>query len=456
MAMRIEKTFQVKEPMEQVWSLLSDPKEVATCVPGAKITEQVDEKTYKGAISVKVGPSVTDYKGELQILRLDPENHEIEILGKGQDVRGRGSASMKMTGKLRSLEDGGTEVTSVSEVNVVGILAQMGSRVITRSRTSCLEQFTKNFQARLAQPADAPAAEGKPAYQCRFSGLGRRQKERFTAIPEVCCLASIRLESHHHASLPAQPGDEPVKDPDALMRRFERLGYIADRALATAVYLIAKLRKPLLIEGHAGLGKTEVAKVLGLDVGDPLIRLQCYEGLDVSSAVYEWNYQKQLLAIKIQEGTEQTVEEKEKHIFSREFLLERPLLQSILAQDASPVLLIDEIDRADEAFEAFLLELLSDFQITVPEMGTIKAKHIPYVILTSNRIRELSDALKRRCLYHWIDYPSLKKNSRLCAPGCQVLTQILGCKSCASFRMRGNWILRNLPAYPKHWIAFTP
>lgn len=212
---------------------------------------------------------------------------------------------------------------------------------------------------------------------------------------------------------PAQPEDEPVRDPDALMRSFERLGYIADRSLATAVYLITKLRKPLLIEGHAGLGKTEVAKVLASLLGTELIRLQCYEGLDVSSAVYEWNYQKQLLAIKIQDGTGQTVEEKERHIFSRDFLLERPLLKSILAQEVSPVLLIDEIDRADEAFEAFLLELLSDFQISVPEMGTIQARHIPYVILTSNRTRELSDALKRRCLYHWIDYPSFEKEMRI-------------------------------------------
>src|SRR5271170_8378930 len=184
-------------------------------------------------------------------------------------------------------------------------------------------------------------------------------------------------------TLAAQPGDEAVKDPDALLRSFERLGYIADRSLATAVYLCTRLHKPLLIEGHAGLGKTEVAKTLASVLGTELIRLQCYEGLDVNSAVYEWNYQKQLLAIKIEEKTEQTVAEKEKHIFGREFLLERPLLQSILAEDASPVLLIDEIDRADEAFEAFLLELLSDFQITVPEMGTIKAKYVPHVILTS-------------------------------------------------------------------------
>src|ERR1700690_534289 len=225
---------------------------------------------------------------------------------------------------------------------------------------------------------------------------------------------------------PTPPEKNLVKDVEALIRGFENLGYIADRALATAVYLVLKLRKPLLIEGHAGLGKTEVAKVLAAMLGTRLIRLQCYEGLDVSSAVYEWNYQKQLLAIKIQERTEQTVEQKEKHIFGREFLLERPLLQSILAEDASPVLLIDEIDRADEAFEAFLLDLLSDFQITVPEMGTIKAKHIPYVILTSNRIRELSDALKRRCFYHWIDYPSVEKEMKIVRARLPAVAEELG------------------------------
>jgi MoxR-like ATPase len=210
-----------------------------------------------------------------------------------------------------------------------------------------------------------------------------------------------------------QNPSKEIKSVDALIEAFERQGYVADTALATAIYLSTRLRKPLLIEGHAGLGKTEVAKVLASRLATRLIRLQCYEGLDVSSAVYEWNYQRQLLAIKLHEKSEQTVEEKEKHIFSYEFLLQRPLLLSILEEDAPPVLLIDEIDRADEAFEAFLLELLSDFQISVPELGTIKAKHIPYVILTSNRSRELSDALKRRCLYHWIDYPSFEKEMRI-------------------------------------------
>lgn len=204
-----------------------------------------------------------------------------------------------------------------------------------------------------------------------------------------------------------------VDDIGAVIRGFEQSGYVLDRSLATAVYLLIKLGKPLLIEGHAGVGKTEVAKVLASFLGTGLIRLQCYEGLDVSSAVYEWNYQKQLLAIKIQEKTDSTVEEKVKHIFGPDFLLERPLLRSIRSAEASPVLLVDEIDRSDEAFEAFLLELLSDFQISIPEMGTIQATHRPYVVLTSNRTRELSDALKRRCLYHWIDYPSLEKEQTI-------------------------------------------
>jgi MoxR-like ATPase len=200
-----------------------------------------------------------------------------------------------------------------------------------------------------------------------------------------------------------------IREIENLIERLGRLGYVADRALATAIYLLIKLEKPLLIEGNAGVGKTEAAKALADMLETELIRLQCYEGLDLNSAVYEWNYQKQLLAIKIQEGNDKTVEEKENYVFGSNFLLKRPLLQSILYEERSPVLLVDEIDRADEAFEAFLLELLAEFQITIPELGTIRARRVPHVILTSNSSRELSDALKRRCLYHWIDYPDLEK-----------------------------------------------
>jgi MoxR-like ATPase len=200
----------------------------------------------------------------------------------------------------------------------------------------------------------------------------------------------------------------------------ESADYVTDGPIATSVYLAMALRKPLLIEGHAGVGKTEVAKVLARILGTNLIRLQCYEGLDASTALYEWNYQKQLLHIKLEEGTARSVEQREAVIFSEPFLLKRPLLQAITQDGQSPVLLVDECDRADEEFEAFLLEVFSEFQVTVPEIGTIKAVHPPYVVLTSNRSRELSDALRRRCLYLWIDYPSFEKEVRI------VMTKVPG------------------------------
>ena len=199
---------------------------------------------------------------------------------------------------------------------------------------------------------------------------------------------------------------------DAILASFTQVGYIADPQLATALSLMHRLKRPLLLEGDAGVGKTEVGKSLAEVLDCPLIRLQCYEGLDAQAAVYEWNYQRQLLAIKISENEQLSTSEREKHIFERDFLLERPLLKSI-SMESPPVLLIDEIDRADEEFEAYLLEVLSDFQITVPELGTIVATSIPYVILTSNGTRELSDALRRRCLYHYVEYPSEDKELRI-------------------------------------------
>jgi MoxR-like ATPase len=185
-------------------------------------------------------------------------------------------------------------------------------------------------------------------------------------------------------------------------------GYITDRATATAAYLAMTLHKPLLVEGPPGVGKTEIAKVLAAVLDTELIRLQCYEGLDVATALYEWNYPKQLLHIKLGEGSGQSIVEREAQIFSEPFLLERPLLRAIRASRQT-VLLIDEIDRSDEEFEAFLLEVLSEHQVTIPEIGTVRAMYEPCVILTSNRTRELSEALRRRCLYLWIDYPSLEK-----------------------------------------------
>ena len=201
-------------------------------------------------------------------------------------------------------------------------------------------------------------------------------------------------------------------DRDSLQESLAAVGYIADGQLVTALALMERLQRPLLIEGEAGVGKTEVAKALAGALDAELIRLQCYEGLDASAAVYEWDYQRQLLAIKIWESEGLSAEEKERHVFDESFLLKRPLLKAI-SMERAPVLLIDEIDRADEEFEAYLLEVLSDFQISIPELGTIGAKATPYVVLTSNGTRELSDALRRRCLYHHVDFPEPEKELRI-------------------------------------------
>ncbi|MDE3087822.1 MAG: MoxR family ATPase [Chloroflexota bacterium] len=208
---------------------------------------------------------------------------------------------------------------------------------------------------------------------------------------------------------------------EAVETALQQHHYISDRGLATTIYLGLKLNKPLFLEGEAGVGKTEVAKVLTDILGTHLIRLQCYEGLDVNAAVYEWNYTRQMLQIRMQEASGASQPEIQQEIFGPAFLIKRPLLQAIednLPQ--APVLLIDEIDRSDEEFEAYLLELLSDWQITIPEIGTIKAAHPPVTIITSNRTREVHDALKRRCLYFWIDYPSFEKEYRI------VLTKVPG------------------------------
>jgi MoxR-like ATPase len=202
----------------------------------------------------------------------------------------------------------------------------------------------------------------------------------------------------------------------ALQEAMERQGYVADAAIATTVYLAREMRRPLLIEGDAGVGKTEVAKVLARLLETELIRLQCYEGLDVSTALYEWNYQRQMLRLRLAElegGSRPGIDEIEELIFSRAYLLERPLLRAITRREGPPVLLIDEVDRADDGFEAFLLEVLSDFQVTIPELGTVRAVHVPYVVLTSNRSREIGDALRRRCLYLYIEQPSLAKEVRI-------------------------------------------
>ena len=213
-----------------------------------------------------------------------------------------------------------------------------------------------------------------------------------------------------------------------ISERLAAVGYIADRDIATALWLMDYLKRPLLLEGEAGVGKTEVAKALAAVHSAELIRLQCYEGLDQNAALYEWNYQRQLLAIKTREGLGEDADAIEEHIFSERYLLERPLLAAI-RRDKPPVLLIDEVDRADEEFEAFLLELLSDFQVSIPELGTVKATAIPRVVLTSNGTRELSDALRRRCLYHYVDFPEVDREAKI------VLTRVPGIDTALAFQI---------------------
>ena len=227
--------------------------------------------------------------------------------------------------------------------------------------------------------------------------------------------------------------------------------YICDRSLATVVYLSISMGKPLLLEGEAGVGKTEIAKVLSEVMKTRLIRFQCYEGLDANTALYEWNYPKQMLRIKLEEVRRGDREAVETEIFSEEYLIKRPLLEAIQSDGSTPpVLLIDEIDRADMEFEAFLLEILSDFQITIPEIGTIRAKLRPYVILTSNRTREIHDALKRRCLYHWIDYPTFEKEYEIIMTRFPQVRALLAKQICA-FMQR----VRQMNFYKRPGVAET-
>ena len=238
---------------------------------------------------------------------------------------------------------------------------------------------------------------------------------------------------------------------EEVQQAMEKEKYICERSLATALFLALKLEKPLLLEGEAGVGKTEVAKVMTQALGRRLIRLQCYEGLDATAALYEWNYPKQLLRIKMGEESRQPLGSIE-NIFSLEFLIQRPLMEAIQCESADQhiVLLIDEVDRSDEEFEAFLLEILSDFQITIPEIGTLSAKHRPLVIITSNRTREIHDALKRRCLYHWIDFPPFEKEYRIITTKVPAIQETLARQICSFMQT-----VRGKDFYKKPGIAET-
>jgi MoxR-like ATPase len=261
-------------------------------------------------------------------------------------------------------------------------------------------------------------APADSVYPCRQTG--RRRAEALDTVDEPTRRGRPLRHPIDAVDAPTEPPEADARyspsmprEPetiDELQQALAELHYVADRALVTSVFLALRLGRPLLLEGEAGVGKTELAKALASTLGARLIRLQCYEGLDVNTAVYEWNYPRQMLEIRLLEAQGKLDDARAHDIFAPRFLLKRPLLQALEVEDGvAPVLLIDEIDRADEEFEAFLLEILSDFQVTIPEIGTLRAERPPRVILTSNRTREVHDALKRRCLYHWIDYPDAQR-----------------------------------------------
>jgi len=237
---------------------------------------------------------------------------------------------------------------------------------------------------------------------------------------------------------------ELVPSPDGLRQRLEQVDYLADEGMATALFCAARLPQPLLLEGEAGVGKTEAAKALAAALDTPLIRLQCYEGIDAAEALYEWNYPRQLLAIRVAEAGGRPLDES--HLFSRDYLIARPLLRAVDHPGPRPaVLLIDEIDRADDEFEAFLFELLAESSVTIPELGTLQATHPPVVVLTSNRTRDLHDALKRRCLYHWIDYPDIARTAAIIRRRVPVSTRSLADQVAAAVARLRTLDLQKLP-----------
>ena len=379
----------------------------------------------------------------------------MRIVGKGTDSTGSSGASMDLTARVESIDAASCNLIGASEVSMSGKAAAFGGRMIDSVADQLLKQFASNFAAQV-QAKQAQARESAvPAVQANGPATPTvaSQPKQLNALALIWAvirdwLLIVRSEENMSA--------ERMLELTAMQQDLARAGYIAEPRLVAALLLMQDLGRPLLLEGDAGVGKTEVAKVLATVRHARLIRLQCYEGLDAHAAMYEWNYQRQLLAIKLLEhderGGEKSLAQKEQDIFSERYLLKRPLLEAITC-DQPPVLLIDEVDRADEAFEAYLLELLSDFQLSIPELGTVVATSRPMVVITSNGTRELSDALRRRCLSSTWTTPTSRRNSRSCARRPPGWPRNWRSRSSPSCRACAAWNCRRSPGSPKPWTG---
>ena len=407
----------IPAPRQTVWTALNDPAVLQASIPGCESLEKISDHEMKATAAVKIGPISARFTGKVQLLDLDPPT-SYRIEGEGQG----GVAGFAKGGAVVRLVEEAPNSTLLSyevKAQVGGKIAQLGARLIDATAKQMADAFFNRFADEVVAPA--PMTETATAIPippmpavARISVFDLLPREPgglpivFWIGGIIWLLIFILIFGSLSVVLPAS-----VADTAALLAAG---GYVADLPLATTVHLALAMQRPLFLEGEPGTGKTEIAKVLASGLERRLVRLQCYDGLDLSAAAYEWDHARQLMAIRIAEAA--GVADRQalaSDIYAREFLQARPLLSAIDPDLPPAVLLIDELDRADEPFEAFLLEVLGDFQITIPEYGTVHARTKPVVVLTSNRTREVHDAIRRRCLYHWVDYPDARREREILA-----------------------------------------
>ena len=415
----------IAAPRQTVWQALNDPAVLKASIPGCESLEKLSDTDMKATAAVKIGPISARFSGAVHLSDLDPPNG-YTIGGEGQG----GVAGFAKGGAKVRLEDAGSGTLLHYEVHaqVGGKIAQLGARLIDASAKQMADAFFDRFSREVAPPPlPSPAAEphgrtaagGSTAATAAALGDQPVRAGAARAVRPAAGRLDRRRDLSVHAAADPRKHAVVAALPATVADTAKLLadqGYIADQELATTVHLSLAMRRPLFLEGEPGTGKTEIAKVLAAGLGRRLVRLQCYDGMDLSAAAYEWDHARQLMAIRLAEAGGQTDPgELSSDIYTRKYLLARPLLSAIDPDLPPAVLLIDELDRADEPFEAFLLELLADFQITVPEFGTVRAKTQPAVVITSNRTREVHDAIRRRCLYHWVDYPDAARERAILA-----------------------------------------